>query len=212
MWVIDKAKELWNTKGATGASCASCHHTPDPEVRFKAWAASMPRWDKRLAKVLGVEEFVYRHAKATTGHAWLMGRDENATMATYLRNLANGTPIAVDVSTSAAKEAWQRGKAIMERKVGRLNFACSDCHSSARSANHWVRGQWLADAKGFTVHFPTWRTSRSAIWDIRQRFQWCNVAIGADELPPDANEYGDLEFYLTSLSNGLKLSVPGIRP
>jgi len=34
----------------------------------------------------------------------------------------------------------------------------------------------------------------------------------ADELPPDAKEYGDLELYLTSLSNGLKLSVPGIRP
>jgi len=50
------------------------------------------------------------------------------------------------------------------------------------------------------------------MWDIRRRFQWCNVAIGADELPPDAKEYGDLELYLTSLSNGLKLSVPGIRP
>jgi len=212
MWVIDKAKELWSAKGATGASCASCHHAPEPEVRFKNWAASMPRWDKRLGKVMGVEEFVFRHAKATTGNTWLMGREENTTVATYLRNLANGATIAVDLSSSAAKEAWERGKAIMERKMGRLNLACADCHSAKRSANHWVRGQWLADAKGFTDHFPTWRTSKSTVWDIRQRFQWCNVAIGADELPPDANEYGDLELYLTSLSNGLKLSVPGIRP
>jgi len=155
MWAIDKAKELWNAKGATGAACASCHHTPDPEVRFKTWAASMPRWDAKLDKVLGVEEFVFRHAKATTGISWLMGSEENTAMATYLRNLANGATIAVDISEGPAKEAWARGKAIMERKVGRLNFACTDCHSDTKSANHWVRGQWLSDAKGFTVHFPT---------------------------------------------------------
>ena len=50
-----------------------------------------------------------------------------------------------------------------------------------------------------------------AIWDIRQRFQWCQVNIRADELPPDAKEYGDLELYLASQNEGLKLSVPGIR-
>lgn len=212
MWVIDKAKELWIAKGPAGASCAACHHTPEPEVRFKSWAASMPRWDRKLEKVLGVEEFVYRHAKATTGHSWLMTSDDNTTMATYLRNLANGTPIAVDLSSSDAKAAWARGKEIMERKMGRLNFACADCHSAQKSAKKWVRGQWLTDAKGYTVHFPTWRTSKTKMWDIRMRFQWCNVAIGANDLPPDANEYGDLELYLSSLSNGLKLSVPGIRP
>jgi len=212
MWVIDKAKELWNAKGPNGAACASCHHTPEPEVRFQSWAASMPRWDKRLEKVLGVEEFVHRHAQATTGRSWLMGGDDNTTMATYLRNLANGAAIAVDLSSGPAKAAFERGKEIMERKIGRLNFSCTDCHSAAKSANRWVRGQWLTEAKGYTVHFPTWRTSRGQMWDIRKRFQWCNVAIGANELPPDANEYGDLELYLTSLSNGLKLSVPGIRP
>ena len=50
-----------------------------------------------------------------------------------------------------------------------------------------------------------------AIWDIRQRFQWCQVNIRADELPPDAKEYGDLEMYLASQNDGQKLSVPGIR-
>jgi hypothetical protein len=30
-------------------------------------------------------------------------------------------------------------------------------------------------------------------------------------LPPDSKEYGDLELYLASQNEGLKLSVPGIR-
>jgi sulfur-oxidizing protein SoxA len=207
MWAIDKAPELWKQAGATGKSCASCH--ADAKTAFKTWAASMPKWEPRLNKVLGVEEFVTRHAKATTGADWLMETDENRAMSVYLHYLANGNPIAVDTTSAASKAAIERGKKLSERKLGELNFACTDCHGKV--ANHWIRGQWLGEPKGQYDHFPTWRTSLLAIWDIRQRFQWCQVNIRADELPPDAKEYGDLELYLASQNNGLKLSVPGIR-
>ncbi len=207
MWALDKAAVLWKTRGKDGFSCNTCHN--DPKTAFKTWAASMPKWEPRLNKVLGVEEFITRHAKATTGLTWLMETEENRDMSVYLHNLANGAPIAVDTTGAEAKAAIERGQALANRKLGELNFACTDCHGKA--ANHWIRGQWLGDAKGQYDHFPTWRTSLLAIWDIRQRFQWCQVNIRADELPPDAKEYGDLEIYLASLNNGLKLSVPGIR-
>ncbi len=207
MWAVDKAQELWKQKSSIGFSCNTCHS--EPKETFKTWAASMPKWEPRLNKVLGVEEFVTRHTKATTGDVWLMETDENRAMAVYLRYLANGTPIAIDTSSADSKAAIERGKALSQRKVGELNFACTDCHG--KSANHWIRGQWLGEPKGQFDHFPTWRTSLLAIWDIRQRFQWCQVNIRADELPPDAKEYGDLEIYLASQNDGLKLNVPGIR-
>jgi len=207
MWTVDKAQELWKQAGAKGAACATCHATP--EAQFKTWAASMPKWEPRVGKVLGVEEFVTRHAKATTGADWLMETDENRAMSVYLHFLANGEPIKVDVSSAGAKAAWERGKELSARKVGQLNFACTDCHGI--SANKWIRGQWLGEPKGQYDHFPTWRTSLQAVWDIRQRFQWCSVNIRGDELPPDAKEYGDIELYLASQNEGLKLSVPGIR-
>jgi sulfur-oxidizing protein SoxA len=206
LWTIDKAQALWKENGPGGKSCNSCHS--DPKVAFKSWAASMPKWEPRLKKVLGVEEFVTRHAKATTGASWLMETDDNRAMSVYLHFLANGQPINVDMSPPA-KAAAERGKALANRKLGELNFACTDCHG--KSANHWIRGQWLAEPKGQYDHFPTWRTSQQKIWDIRQRFQWCQVNIRANELPPDSKEYGDLEMYLATQSQGLKLSVPGIR-
>lgn len=209
MWAIDKAKELWAVKGPTGAACAGCH--ANAEAQFKTWAASMPRWETRVNKVLGVEEFVFRHAKATTGHAWLMQSEANTAISVYLRHLANGAEIKVDVTSTPAKAAAARGHQIMERKIGQLNFACLDCHNPAKGALKWIRGQWLGESKGQIPHFPTWRTSRLEIWDIRKRFQWCGVAIRANDLPPDAAQYGDLELYLTSLNNGLKFNVPGIR-
>src|SRR5689334_13187306 len=207
MWAVDKAQELWKQKGAAGAACATCHS--DPAASFKTWAASMPKWEPRLNKVLGVEEFVTRHAKATTGANWLMETDDNLAMSVYLRFLANGTPIKLDTTSAEAKSAIERGKELSQRKVGQLNMACTDCHGKV--ANHWIRGQWLGEPKGQYDHFPTWRTSLLKVWDIRQRFQWCQVNIRADELPPDAKEYGDLELYLASQNEGLKLSVPGIR-
>jgi len=207
MWAVDKAQELWKQAGAAGSSCNTCHS--DPKTSFKTWAASMPMWEPRLNKVLGVEEFVTRHAKATTSASWPMETEENRAMSVYLHFLANGAPLKVDTSSPGAKAAMERGKELSARKVGQLNMACTDCHGKV--ANHWIRGQWLGDPKGQYDHFPTWRTSLLAIWDIRQRFQWCQVNIRADELPPDAKEYGDLEFYLAVQNEGQKLSVPGIR-
>jgi sulfur-oxidizing protein SoxA len=206
MWAVDKAQELWKQAGAAGKSCQSCHSTT---AELKTWAASMPKWEPRLDKVLGVEEFVTRHAKATTGADWLMETDENRAMSVYLRYLANGTAIHIDTDSEPSKAAIERGKVLANRKVGELNFACTDCHGKV--ANHWIRGQWLGEPKGQFDHFPTWRTSLLAIWDIRQRFQWCQVNIRGDELPPDAKEYGDLELYLAAQNEGQKLSVPGIR-
>ena len=207
MWAVDKAPELWKQTGSTGSSCNTCHS--DPKTSFQTWAASMPKWEPRLNKALSVEEFVTRHAKATTGASWFMETDENRAMSVYLHFLANGTPIKIDTSSPEAKAAIERGKELSALKVGQLNMACTDCHGKV--ANHWVRGQWLGEPKGQYDHFPTWRTSLLAIWDIRQRFQWCQVNIRADELPPDAKEYGDLEFYLATQNEGQKLSVPGIR-
>ena len=209
MTAIERAETLYKTRGPAGFACASCH--ADPKTKFKSWAAHMPKWEPRLDKVLGIEEFITRHAKATTGLDWLMESDQNLAMAVYLRNLANGEPIKVDIESPAAKQAYERGKALTDVKVGQLNFACLDCHSAERGGQKWIRGQWLGEQRGQLDHFPTWRTSLLQIWDIRKRFQWCQVNIRADELPPDAKEYGDLELFLAATNAGLKLNVPGIR-
>jgi sulfur-oxidizing protein SoxA len=188
-------------------SCASCHATP--ATSFKRWAVEMPKWEPRLNKVLGAEEFIARHAKATTGADWLMQSRPNIDMSIHLHSLANGQAIKVDLSSADAKAAYERGAKLADLKIGQFDFACTDCHGQA--ANKWIRGQWLGEPKGQFDHFPLWRTSRNEIWDIRKRFQWCNVQVRANELPPDAVEYGELELYLRKMNEGQKLTAPNIR-
>ncbi|MEI8277484.1 MAG: sulfur oxidation c-type cytochrome SoxX [Hyphomicrobiales bacterium] len=137
MWAVDKGQELWKEKSASGFSCNTCHS--DPAASFKTWAASMPKWEPSLNKVLGVEEFVTRHAKATIGVDWLMETDNNRAMSVYLHFLANGTPIKVDTASAEAKAAIARGMELTKRKVGALNMACTDCHGIA--VNKWIRGR-----------------------------------------------------------------------
>lgn len=209
MTAVERAEELYKTRGPAGFACSTCH--ADAKAKFKTWAAHMPKWEPRLDKVLGVEEFITRHAKATTGAVWLMQSDQNLAMAIYLRHLANGETLTVDVDSPGAKEAFERGKKLTMIKLGQLNFSCADCHSADKGGMKWIRGQWLGEQRGQLDHFPTWRTSLLAIWDIRKRFQWCQVNIRADELPPDAKQYGDLELFLASVNAGLKMNVPGIR-
>jgi sulfur-oxidizing protein SoxA len=209
MFGLDRGQDVFKRTGKTGKACASCHTAP--QSAFKTWAARMPRYESRLKRVLGVEEFITRHARATTGDEIPMQSDDNTGLSIYLHNLANGAAISPDLNSPAAKQAVKNGEVLMKRKVGQLNMACVDCHTRERHANKWVRGQYLVESKGTTAHFPTWRTSRGDIWDIRKRFQWCNVSVRANELPPDAREYGDIELALAAINKGEKINSPGIR-
>ncbi len=209
MQAVEDGTSLFARVGSSGKSCASCHASP--ETAFRTWGAQMPKYSPTMKKVLGVEEFVTRHGRTTTGDDLAMQSDDNTALSVYLRYLANGTPIAVGGDDPGERQALAQGEKLMRTKIGQLNFACMDCHAPDKGANKWIRGQWLGESRGQTDHFPTWRTSRAEIWDIRKRFQWCNVAVRANELPPDAPEYGAIELYLNTLNAGLPLSVPGIR-
>lgn len=200
-------EQLYAVAGENGKSCASCHDKPAQQ--FKTWAATMPKYDTRMGKMMGIEEFIARHALATMDSPYLMQSKQNTGLAIYLRYLANGEPIAVDTTDPNTQAELKRGEELMQVKIGQLNFACVDCH--AFGAQRWIRGQYLSGVPGMIPHFPTYRTSRAEIWDIRKRLQWCGVAIRANELPPDAPEYGALELYLTVANNGSLFDVPGIR-
>ena len=128
MFSVDEGQALVAKPGPNGKSCKSCHEKP--EQAKKTWAATMPKYEPRLKKVLVIEEFIARHAKATTGADLLMETKPNIDLAIYLRNLANGTPINVDTKGKEEKAAIARAEKLAQAKIGQLNFACNDCHKT----------------------------------------------------------------------------------
>jgi len=95
---------LFRKPGPNGQACIACH--ADPKAAFKRWAAELPKWEPRLKKVLGAEEFIARHAKATTGADVLMETQPNIDLSIYLHNLA--------------QRSDDQGRSVEPRRAGRL--------------------------------------------------------------------------------------------
>ncbi|HSF48844.1 MAG TPA: sulfur oxidation c-type cytochrome SoxX, partial [Burkholderiales bacterium] len=53
MFALDEGAALFKKAGPNGNACVTCHARPETE--FKTWAATMPRWQPRLRKVINAE-------------------------------------------------------------------------------------------------------------------------------------------------------------
>jgi sulfur-oxidizing protein SoxA len=206
----EEAEALWRARGSTGKACADCHG--DIDVPMKGVATRYPRFVKAYARVMSVEDFLAVHGPARTGRELPMESDDNVHLAVRLKMASNGQRVALDLESPQARAALARGEATFGKRVGQRNHACAHCHTPAKGANKFLGGRWLADVtEGMTRHFPTFRTDRNQLWDMRKRFQWCMTPLGMNMLSADAVEYAELELYLTSFDQGKPISVPGIR-
>jgi L-cysteine S-thiosulfotransferase len=70
----------------------------------------------------------------------------------------------------------------------------------------------LAPALGLLNAMPIYRSEWSGMGTISRRFTTCNSQIRGVPLNPQDDEYRDLEYYLSYVSNGLPISGPGARP
>lgn len=209
--LAENAEAFWTSRGPSGKACAECHEGGVARA-MRGVATRYPRFVNASRRVMSVEDFLEVHAPETTGYALPSESAENLAMTMLVRHASNGLLVNVDVSSAEARAALARGKATFYRKVGERNHACADCHSVESAAGKFLGGRVLADVRtGLTRHFPTWRTDRAEVWDMRKRFQWCMTPLGMNMLAADSIEYAELELYLTAFDNGKPLSVPGIR-
>ena len=209
--LAEDAEALWTARGPSGKACADCHEGGVARA-LRGVAPRYPKHVKGYGRVMSVEDFLEVHTPETTGRAMPSESADNLNMTMLVRRASNGLPVSVDVASPEARAALARGKATFYRKVGERNHSCADCHTIERAAGKFLGGRVLVDvSRGLTRHFPTWRTDRAEVWDMRKRFQWCMTPLGMNMLAADSVEYAELELYLTSFDNGKPLNVPGIR-
>jgi sulfur-oxidizing protein SoxA len=179
---------------------------------MKGVATRYPKYVGPWRRVMSLEDFLAVHGPETTGRALPVESADNLSVTMLVKMASNGMPVHVDVTSAPARAALKRGEATFYKRVGERNHACADCHTPDKGAGKFLGGRLLADVTaGLTRHFPTWRTDRGEVWDMRKRFQWCMTPLGTNMLAADAVEYAELELFLTSFDNGKPMSVPGIR-
>jgi len=128
-----------------------------------------------------------------------------------MSSTSRGKPFDIKIPDDPrALAAYEAGKQFFYQRRGQLNFACSSCHVQA--AGKRLRGDILAPAMGILASFPIYRSSWGSLGTVDRRFVSCMAKTRAVPLKPEDPTLRDLEYFLSYMSNGVKIAGPGARP
>jgi len=207
--ILAIGKKRWERKFKDGKSFAHCF--PNGGKRI---AAAYPQYDAKSKLVVTLEMALNRclqlhgEPEIEIGNLSAMG-----PLSAYARNLSEGQRIAVRVATPAAKAKFDAGKALFSRRIGQSNYACASCHV-------WQAGGVLgAPVPGMPAELKPAVISpvvgQAAAWPrlqpggtvrtLQMQFQQCMQRSGAEPFALASEEFNNLEYFHSYLSNGLPI-------
>jgi L-cysteine S-thiosulfotransferase len=205
-FALEAGKEMFAKPFKNGKTYADCFANGGIGVR-----QTHPTFDEKEGKVITLELALNRcrQANGETPYSYL--KDEMASLTAYMAFTSRGKPMDIRIPDDPrAREAFQEGKRYFYTRRGQLNFSCATCH--VQSPGERIRAEVLAPALGILNAMPIYRSEWSGMGTISRRFTSCNSQIRGVPLEPQSDEYRNLEYYLSYVSNGLPISGPGARP
>jgi L-cysteine S-thiosulfotransferase len=203
---LDMGKEMFAKPFKNGKSYADCFPNQGIGIR-----QNYPYFDAKEGKVITLELALNRCREANGEPPFSYVGDEMAALTAYMAFTSRGKPFDIKIPDDPrALEAYQNGKRYFYTRRGQLNFSCATCH--VQNPGERMRAEILAPALGILNAMPIYRSEWGGMGTISRRLTTCNSQIRAVPLEPQADEYRDLEYYLSYVSNGLPISGPGSRP
>ena len=205
-FAVETGKEMFATPFKNGKSYADCFANKGIGVR-----QNYPYFDEKEGKVVTLELALNRCREANGEAPYNYLKDEMASLTAYMAFTSRGQKMDIKIPNDPrALEAYENGKRYFYTRRGQLNFSCATCH--VQSPGEHIRAEVLAPALGILNAMPIYRSEWSGMGTTSRRFLTCNSQTRAVPLEPQSDEYRDLEYYLSYVSNGLPISGPGARP
>ena len=205
-FALEAGKEMFGKPFKNGKTYADCFPSGGVGVR-----QDYPYFDEKEGKVITLELALNRCREANGEAPFSYVKDEMASLTAYMAYTSRGKPMAIKIPNDPrALDAYQKGKEYFYTRRGQLNFSCATCH--VQSPGERIRAEILAPALGILNAMPIYRSEWSSMGTTSRRFTTCNSQIRGVPLEPQSEEYRDLEYYLSYVSNGLPISGPGARP
>jgi len=204
-FAADRGEEIFKALNKKGrfAACLGAR-----KGKLKGLRTQYPMVRGDLKHVAGLEE-VIEHCAAKQGRMLQNGSYDNSAVSVYVASQSSGMPIKIDVvKDGPLKLAYERGRKLFHMRVGRLNLACSSCHTYQIGLH--LRGTVVTSPYGDVAHYPVYRT-RYQLQSLHLRIAECNLATRTQPLLPGSRAYTDIEVFLTGLTNGYPVSVPSER-
>jgi sulfur-oxidizing protein SoxA len=203
---LDMGKEMFAKPFRNRKGYADCFPNQGIGIR-----QNYPYFDAKEGKVVTLELALNRCREANGEPPFSYVGDEMAALTAYMTFTSRGKPFDIKIPDDPrALEAYQNGKRYFYTRRGQLNFSCATCH--VQNPGERMRAEILAPALGILNAMPIYRSEWGGMGTISRRLTTCNSQIRGTPLEPQADEYRDLEYYLSYVSNGLPISGPGSRP
>ena len=198
--VIDAGKAMWEKPFKNGKTYAECFPNGGKMV-----AGDYPKYDTKLGKIVNFEMAI---------NQCLIANDETplkisdmktmGVLMSYARTLSDGMNMNVKVDSPAALEKFEAGKRFFYARRGQLNFACASCHM--QNAGNTLRTEILSPTVGQATHWPVFRGGDN-LNTIQARYKRCLEQIRAVPLEQGGEDFNNLEYFHSYLSNGLPLKA-----
>jgi len=200
---LDKGKKAWETPFKNGKQFSSCFPNGGKNV-----AGNYPYFDNAANRVVTFENAVNACLKANGEEELKYGESPMGLLTSYARSLSDGMKVNVKVEGAGALAAYEKGKAYYATRNGQLNFSCKSCH--VQSAGKFIRSDQLSMMVGQASHWPEFRGGTDIV-TLQGRFKQCEKNVRAKPKEANSEEYNNLEYYLTYMSNDLPMQTPVFR-
>ncbi|RLA24328.1 MAG: sulfur oxidation c-type cytochrome SoxA [Gammaproteobacteria bacterium] len=203
---IDAGKVLYESSFSNGKSYKDCFENDGIAIAHK-----YPYWDKEKEQVitLGLALNQCRRDNGEEGLSYKRG--EIAYLLSYMAHTSRGKRIAIKSPDDHRKalSAYNKGKQFYYQRRGQLNFSCATCH--VQNGGLQIRSETISPSLGHATGWPVYRAKWGEVGTLHRRFIGCSKQMRAKIYDPQGEEYRNLEYYLTYMSNSLPINGPSYR-
>jgi L-cysteine S-thiosulfotransferase len=205
-FAVEKGQEMFATPFQNGKSYGDCFNNRGIGIR-----QNYPYFDDKTGEVITLELALNRCREANGEQPFSYVKDDMAALTAYMAFTSRGKPFDIKIPNDArALAAYANGEKYFYTRRGQLNFSCASCH--VQNPGQHIRTEVLAPALGILAAMPIYRSEWGSMGTISRRFVTCNVQVRGAPLEPQDENYRDVEYYLSYMSNGLPIAGPGARP
>jgi sulfur-oxidizing protein SoxA len=203
---LDEGHAEWDKPFANGKHYADCFDNKGEGIR-----QTYPRFIAETGQVETLEGAINR-CRVENGEKPLDPMTGlMASLAAVMSESSRGKPFAIAIPDDPrALAAYDRGKEFFYSRKGQLGVSCASCHMSP--AGERMRGDILAPALGILAAMPIYRSDWGSMGTSIRRISTCSSQTRAVPLKADDEDYRDVEYFLSYMSNGIPVVGPGTRP
>ncbi len=205
-FAIDKGKAMFATPFGNGKTYGDCF--PDKGIGIRQ---NYPYFDTTTGEVITLELALNRCREANGEAPLSYVKDDMAALTAYMAYTSRGKAFDIKIPDDPrARAAYENGARYFYTRRGQLNFSCASCH--VQNPGQHIRTEVLAPALGILNAMPIYRSEWNGMGTISRRFVTCNSQVRGVPLAPQDEDYRDVEYFLSYMSNGLPIVGPSSRP